>query len=102
MTISPNESVSLPFVIAGSAQTKELAIAAYETLHRSAYVLLEKKIKRLQKMNTVAKLQLNDTSLARSFEWLKYNSDWLIADVDGMGRGIVAGLPDYPWWCGIS
>ena len=100
LTISPNESVSLPFVIAGSAQTKELAIAAYETLHRSAYVLLEKKIKRLQKMNTVAKLQLNDTSLARSFEWLKYNSDWLIADVDGMGRGIVAGLPDYPWWFG--
>lgn len=100
LTISPNESVSLPFVIAGSAKTKELAIAAYETLHRSAYVLLEKKIKRLQKMNTVAKLQLNDTSLARSFEWLKYNSDWLIADVDGMGRGIVAGLPDYPWWFG--
>ena len=102
LTISPNESVSLPFVIAGSAQTKELAIAAYETLHRSAYVLLEKKIKRLQKMNTVAKLQLNDTSLARSFEWLKYNSDWLIADVDGMGRGIVAGLPDYPWWFGCD
>lgn len=100
LTISPNESVSLPFVIAGSAQTKELAIAAYETLHRSAYVLLEKKIKRLQKMNTVAKLQLNDTSLARSFEWLKYNSDWLVADVDGIGRGIVAGLPDYPWWFG--
>lgn len=100
LTIAPNESVSLPFVIAGSAQTKELAIAAYETLHRSAYALLEKKIKRLQKMNTVAKLQLNDSSLARSFEWLKYNSDWLVADVDGIGRGIVAGLPDYPWWFG--
>lgn len=100
LSIAPNESVSLPFVIAGSAQTKEGAIVAYETLNRSAYALLEKKIKRLQKMNSVAKLQLNDSSLARTFEWLKYNSDWLIADVDGIGRGIVAGLPDYPWWFG--
>lgn len=100
LTIAPNESVSLPFVIAGSAQSKERAIAAYETLQRSAYVLLENKIKRLHKMNEIAKLQLNDASLTRSFEWLKYNSDWLVADVDGMGRGIVAGLPDYPWWFG--
>lgn len=100
LTIVPNESVSLPFIIAGSAQTKERAIAAYETLQKSAYALLEKKIKRLQEMNAVAKLKLNDASLTRSFEWLKYNSDWLIADVDGMGRGIVAGLPDYPWWFG--
>lgn len=100
LSIAPNESVSLPFVIAGSAQTKESAIAAYETVHKSAYTLLEKKIKRLHKMNEVAKLQLNDASLTQSFEWLKYNSDWLIADVDGMGRGIVAGLPDYPWWFG--
>lgn len=100
LTIAPNQSVSLPFVIAGSAQSKELATAAYETLQKSAYALLEKKIKRLQEMNAVAKLQLNDVSLTRSFEWLKYNSDWLMADVDGMGRGIVAGLPDYPWWFG--
>lgn len=100
LSIAPNESVSLPFVIAGSAQTKELAIGAYETLHKSAYALLEKKLARLQKVNAVAKLKLNDTSLTRSFEWLKYNSDWLVADVDGIGRGIVAGLPDYPWWFG--
>ncbi|WP_071790290.1 glycogen debranching protein [Sediminibacterium sp. C3] len=100
LTIAPNQSVSLPFVIAGSAQSKERATAAYETLQQSAYALLEKKIKRLKEMNSVAKLQLNDASLTRSFEWLKYNSDWLIADVDGMGRGIVAGLPDYPWWFG--
>ena len=100
LTIAPNQSVSLPFVIAGSSQSKERAIAAYEILHKSAYALLEKKIKRLQEMNAVTKLKLNDASLMRSFEWLKYNSDWLIADVDGMGRGIVAGLPDYPWWFG--
>lgn len=100
LTIAPNQSVSLPFVIAGSAKSKEGAIAAYETLHKSAYALLEKKITRLQKMNRVARLQLSDSSLARSFEWLKYNSDWLVSDVDGIGRGIVAGLPDYPWWFG--
>lgn len=100
LTIAPNESVSIPFVIAGSAQSKAQAISAYETVQQNILVLLETKKKRLQHLNTLAKLSLNDTSLTRSFEWLKYNSDWLVADVEGIGRGIVAGLPDYPWWFG--
>ena len=45
LTIAPNQSVSLPFVIAGSAQSKERATAAYETLLQFANALLEKKNK---------------------------------------------------------
>ncbi len=36
------------------------------------------------------------------FEWLKYNTDWLIRNVPEQGRGLSAGLPDYPWWFGAD
>jgi glycogen debranching enzyme len=34
------------------------------------------------------------------YEWLKYNTDWLIRNVPEIGIGLSAGLPDYPWWFG--
>lgn len=38
--------------------------------------------------------------MTKALRWLKYNADWLINDVDGIGRGITAGMPDYPWFFG--
>jgi hypothetical protein len=36
------------------------------------------------------------------YEWLKYNTDWLVRNVPDQGIGISAGLPDYPWWFGAD
>jgi glycogen debranching enzyme len=32
---------------------------------------------------------------------VKYNTDWLVRDVPA-GRGMSAGMPDYPWWFGTD
>ena len=98
--IKPNAIFYLPFTIAGSAKSKEQALTNYNLLKNNAASLLIKKKKRVLSLNNKSKLTLSDTAIATSFEWLKYNSDWLTLDVDGIGRGIVAGLPDYPWWFG--
>ena len=33
-----------------------------------------------------------------AYQWGKYNSDWLVRDVPGLGNAMSAGLPDYPWF----
>jgi len=98
--IKPNAVFYLPFTIAGSAKSKENAIINFEQIKSRASTLLAKKKKRVLDLNKNSNLKLNDQSIATSFEWLKYNSDWLTQDVEGIGRGVVAGLPDYPWWFG--
>ena len=98
--IKPNSIFYLPFTIAGSATSKEQAILHYIQLANTASQLLATKKERVLNLNNYARLTLNDHEIATSFEWLKYNSDWLTLDVEGIGRGVVAGLPDYPWWFG--
>lgn len=100
IVLNPNEVYRFPLVITGSAKSQQNALAAYETLQNSASTLLAKKKARLNALKAKSMLTLNDQSLANTFEWLKYNSDWLTLNVAGMGKGIVAGLPDYPWWFG--
>jgi len=36
------------------------------------------------------------------YEWVKYNNDWLVREVPEIGRGLSAGMPDYPWWFGCD
>ncbi len=49
-----------------------------------------------------SKLTIPDKELEKAFRWVKYNTDWLVRDVPGQGRGLSAGLPDYPWWFGVD
>lgn len=98
--IKPNAVFSLPLIIVGSSKSKEEAINSFQQLSKNTVSLLSKKKERILKLNEQSKLTLNDKELETTFRWLKYNSDWLALDVDGIGKGVVAGLPDYPWWFG--
>jgi glycogen debranching enzyme len=100
MMIQPNGVFYVPFIISGSAKSKEEATQAYFKVRSTAYELIQKKKKRLLQLDTKSKLTLNDKEVETAFRWLKYNSDWLTVNVSGMGKGMVAGLPDYPWWFG--
>jgi hypothetical protein len=33
---------------------------------------------------------------------VKVNTEWLVRDVPGMGRGLSGALPEYPWWFGTE
>lgn len=100
ITILPKQIYYLPMIIAGSANSKSEALEVYDVIQKSAVSLLQQKQQRLKQVSQQSKLTLNDQSITNSFEWLKYNSDWLTMQVDSIGRGVVAGLPDYPWWFG--
>ncbi|MGZ5253205.1 MAG: alpha-L-rhamnosidase-related protein [Flavitalea sp.] len=98
--IKPGSTISFPLIVAGSATGKEEAIKSYTEISKKAFEFISKKKERVLKLNDKSKLTLNDKELETTFRWLKYNSDWLALDVDGMGKGVVAGIPDYPWWFG--
>jgi hypothetical protein len=60
--------------------------------------LFEQKRKRYQKMENTAEISVPDSLVQTAYNWGKYTTDWLQREVPGLGRGLSAGLPDYPWF----
>lgn len=60
--------------------------------------LFNAKAQRYVAISKQASISVPDTLLQQAYEWGKYNSDWLVREVPGMGRAMSAGLPDYPWF----
>lgn len=102
LTISPKNNANFPLIISGSEKSQIEALNTYAELSQNASLFLQKKQTRLLDVNEKSKITLNDKDLEKGFRWIKYNTDWLIRDVDGQGRGLCAGLPDYPWWFGVD
>ncbi|MGB5783494.1 MAG: glycogen debranching protein [Eudoraea sp.] len=102
ISLEPNEIKIINFTIAGSYQSKEQALTTYDSIqNKSTHYLISKK-QRYSQLAEQSKLTIPDKELQKAFEWLKYNCDWLIRDVPEIGRGITAGIPDYPWWFGVD
>ena len=100
--VPPFGHAVLPFVIAGSDESNAEAITTLNKVQANAEQMLQAKANRYQAIADQAKLTIPDKKLEEAFRWVKYNTDWLINDVDGLGRGITAGNPDYPWFFGAD
>lgn len=100
LEIPANGTLSIPFVIAGSIVSESEALATFATVLENGPTLALAKKRRYQKLAAQSDILLSDPVLTKAMRWLKYNADWLINDVDGIGRGITAGMPDYPWFFG--
>lgn len=102
LQIPAGESRYLRLAIAGSFESGEAAKVTYSDLLTHAREYLVQKRDRYKRLAGTSRLTSPDTVLNETFEWLKYNCDWLIREVPGVGRGIGAGIPDYPWWFGVD
>ena len=100
--IGPGKAQQLRFAIAGSYRSEAEARQTYSGLLQNATPLLAEKRDRYVQLASMSRLNTPDSALNQTFEWLKYNSDWLIQTVPEIGTGIVAGIPDYPWWFGVD
>ncbi|WP_431162353.1 glycogen debranching protein [Flagellimonas beolgyonensis] len=90
------------FYIAGSYTSKEDAVNTYQNLQSDYIHHFKAKKARYEALAAQTKLTIPDKDLQQAFEWLKYNSDWLVRTVPEIGTGIGAGIPDYPWWFGVD
>ncbi|MEM9675492.1 MAG: glycogen debranching protein [Bacteroidota bacterium] len=102
LKIPAQGEVHLPITIAGSYQSQAAAEATYTEVQQRAEQLLQAKKERYRAIAEKSKLTILDKDLEQAFRWVKYNTDWLIRDVPETGRGISAGIPDYPWWFGVD
>lgn len=102
LSVAPGESEVITFFLAGSYKSVS------ESLENLRYIQnnLEREIlAKKEKYEDIAqrtKLSVPDKKLQQTFEWLKYNSAWLVQEVPEIGTGITAGIPDYPWWFGVD
>lgn len=102
LELDAQEQHQINFFIAGSYQSKEAAETTYAYLKENLDELVLAKKRRYEQLTNKTKLTIPDKKLQQTFEWLKYNCDWLVRTVPEIGSGITAGIPDYPWWFGVD
>lgn len=102
MLIPAGESKKFQVVISGSCESRAISYSENKDIRENWPEMLEAKKARLTSLAQQSKLNIPDKKIEEAFEWLKYNSDWVIRDVPHIGRGITAGIPDYPWWFGVD
>jgi glycogen debranching enzyme len=102
ISIPPTGTKVIGFTIAGSYQSEAATLTTYKDIQNNLNTDFNYKKLRYQKLADRSKLTIPDKHMQQAFEWLKYNSDWLVRTVPEIGTGITAGMPDYPWWFGVD
>ena len=102
LEVGSGVSIPVRYYIAGSYESKIALNQTLEELQENASELLTSKIKRYQSIKSTADLTIPDKRVQEMYTWVKYNTDWLMRDVPELGRGLSAGIPDYPWWFGTD
>lgn len=99
--LGPGEEKEITFYFAGSEISREDALKQYRALREDRDYEGEKEAK-YRDILAKTVLETEDERFCEIFDWVKVNTDWLIVDQEVYGRGIAAGLPEYPWWFGCD
>jgi glycogen debranching enzyme len=102
ITVGAHTNKKIVFVVAGSTKSSKEAIQAYQFILQNYAALLRKKKVLYNTIYNRAKISIPDTSLLQVYNWVKVNTQWLVRDVPGVGRGLSAGVMEYPWWFGCD
>jgi glycogen debranching enzyme len=102
LSVAPRSSSTLTIVVAGSASTRDAAVETYRALSRHHESLLAEKKARYGSLLQRARVTIPDRRLQEVYNWVKVNTEWLVREVPGIGRGLNAGLMEYPWWFGTD
>jgi glycogen debranching enzyme len=100
--VPPGKPATLSFVFAGSASGETEALRAYRQVAASRASLLDRKQQRMAALLRRARITVPDARLQQVYDWVRVDMDWLVRDVPGIGRGLSAGYPEYPWWFGTE
>ena len=95
-------SANVSFFIAGSATSQADALATYEKLAATHTYLVENKIAHYSAITQTSALHTPDARLNDATAWSKLITQMFAREVPKVGRGVGAGIPEYPWWFGID
>ncbi len=102
LNLKAGEAKPITFYVSGSYKSLEAAQATYLKLKEDKDQLYKSKQELYTDLKNRTVLRIPDADVQQAFTWLKYNSNWLVQEVPEIGTGIVAGIPDYPWWFGVD
>jgi hypothetical protein len=102
LSVDPNSTSTLTFVIAGSATDRNAAVNTYQYLAKNHANLLARKKGHYASIIDRARVKIPDQRLQEVYNWVKVNTEWLVREVPGIGRGLGGGLMEYPWWFGTE
>ena len=102
ISLEPHGTTTLTFVIAGSLTSSDAAQRAYDYLAAHGASLETRKVEHYAALIDRARVRIPDQRLQQVYDWTRINMEWLIRDVPGIGRGLGAGLMEYPWWFGTE
>ncbi|HEY7504504.1 MAG TPA: hypothetical protein VH700_10420 [Gemmatimonadales bacterium] len=102
VSVAPRGTSTLTFAVAGSASTRDAAVETYRTLARDHASLLAKQRAHYETLLQRARITIPDPRLQEVYNWVKVNTQWLVRQVPGIGRGLGGGLMEYPWWFGTD
>jgi glycogen debranching enzyme len=102
VSVGPGRTATLRFVFAGSASGEADALRTYRYLAANHATLLERKRQRYAALLDRARVTIPDKRLQAVYDWVRVNMEWLVREVPGTGRGLGAGLMEYPWWFGTE
>jgi Bacterial alpha-L-rhamnosidase 6 hairpin glycosidase domain len=102
LSVAPRSTSTLTFVVAGSASTRDAAVETYRALARHHASLLGEKKAHYGSLLQRARVTIPERRLQEVYNWVKVNTDWLVREVPGIGRGLGGGLMEYPWWFGTD
>jgi len=100
LTLPASSTEEVVFQIAGSNRSSEDAIATFQHLQAESDALCTRQRQRYEQVLARNALHSNDELMDTAFGWAKVTLQMLERNVPGIGQGIAAGLPDYPWWFG--
>jgi hypothetical protein len=101
LAIGPNEHQTLRFYVAGSHISRQDCLDQYALL-TSGKDFESAKRDRYEALLTRSRVRTPDARFDEIYDWVKINTDWLIMDTGVYGRGLAAGMPEYPWWFGCD
>lgn len=93
---------SIWLFIAGSCECLEEAIETLESMRCNRSTLFEDRAENVEKRMSQCTLTVPDPILREAFDYGKLSVEFLERDVPGVGSGICAGIPEYPWWFGCD
>jgi hypothetical protein len=102
LSVPPHGTSILTFVIAGSATDSTAAVNTYGYLAKHQASLLARKKAHYAAIIERARVTIPDRRLQEVYDWVRINTEWLVREVPGIGRGLGAGLMEYPWWFGTE
>lgn len=103
VTLKPDERLSFHLFVAGSYQSQEECERTYNRVAQEHALLLEEKKAICDNIDARAHFTVEgETAFNEIWKWVKWNNQWLVQQVDGVGRGLTAGSPHYPWWFGCD